>query len=67
MSTPQSALLDWNLSRVTRVAVSVVAVFLAFRLTDEFLPGLGMAIILAIVIDIPWWLHTRYVAQSKGE
>lgn len=67
MSTPQSVLLDWNLSRVTRLVISVVAVVLALRLTDDFLPGLGMAIVLAIVLDIPWWLHTHYVAQSKGE
>lgn len=54
MSTMQSAFLNWNLSRITRIIKSAVAVFLALRLTDGFLLGLGVAVVLAIVLDIPW-------------
>jgi len=61
----QSALLNWNLRRVTRVVVSSIAVFLAFRLTDGFLLGLGVAVALAIVIDVPWWLRNRYVTRDE--
>jgi len=60
MSPLRSALLDWDLNRVTRIAVSAVAVFLAFRLTDGFLPGLGVAVVLAVALDVPWWLYDRF-------
>jgi len=56
MAALQSALLNWNPLRVTRVIVSIVAVSLAFRVTDEMVLGLGVAIGLAMVLDIPWWL-----------
>lgn len=56
MSTLQSA---------SRLAVSVVAVFLALRLTDDFVTGLGLAVMMAIVLDIPWWLYKRYTTQSE--
>lgn len=53
MSTMQSALLGLNLSRVTRLVVSIVAIFIALRLTDDFFTGLGVAVVLVIVLDIP--------------
>jgi Sec-independent protein secretion pathway component TatC len=63
MSTLRSVLLNWNLNRVTRVAVSGAAVFLAIRVTDGLLMGLGVAVVLAMMLDIPWWLYDRS-AQS---
>jgi Sec-independent protein secretion pathway component TatC len=63
MFTLRSVLLNWNLNRVTRAAVSGAAVFLAIRVTDGFLMGLGVAVVLAMVLDIPWWLYDRS-AQS---
>ena len=67
MSTLQSALLDWDVSRITRVVMSGTAVFLAFRVTDEFLVGLGAAVVFAVVLDIPWWLYNRHTTQSTDE
>jgi len=64
MSPLRSALLDWDLNRVTRVAISVVAVFVALRLTDGFLSGLGVAVVLAAVLDVPWWLSERYGTRT---
>ena len=64
MSPIQSALLNWDLSRITRVVVSAVAVFLTLRLTDGFLLGVGVAVVLAIVLDMPWWLYSRYAARN---
>lgn len=65
MSALRFALLDWNLNRVTRVAVSGIVVFLAIRLTDGFLVGLGVAVALALVLDVPWWLYDRYAQSDK--
>ncbi|SFL46781.1 hypothetical protein SAMN04487950_3903 [Halogranum rubrum] len=67
MSTLQSALLDWNLSRIIRVVISGTAVFLAFRVTDEVLVGLGAAVAFAMVLDIPWWLYNRHTTQSADK
>jgi len=61
----QSVLIEWNLRRVSRVVVSAIAVFLALRLTDGFVLGLGVAVVLAILLEIRWWLHRRYVAQNE--
>jgi len=60
-----SALRDWPPSRITRIAVSAVAVFLAPRLTDGFLTGVGTAVGLAVALDVPWWLYGRYVARDE--
>ncbi|SIS01461.1 hypothetical protein SAMN05421752_107139 [Natronorubrum thiooxidans] len=65
MSALRSALFDWNLNRVARVAVSGIAVFLAIRLTDGLLVGLGVAVALAMVLDVPWWLYDRYAQSDK--
>jgi Sec-independent protein secretion pathway component TatC len=65
MSALRSALFDWGLNRATRVAVSCIAVFLAIRLTDRLLVGLGVAVALAMILDVPWWLYDRYT-QSDG-
>lgn len=60
MSALWSAFFEWNLNRVARVAVSCIAVVLAIRLTDGLLVGLGVAVVLALVLDVPWWLYDRY-------
>ena len=65
MSMLRSVLLDWNLNRVTRVAVSGAAVFLAIRVTDGLLTGLVLAIVLATVLDIPWWLYDRFTQPDE--
>ncbi len=65
MSALRSAFFDWNLNRVVRVAVSVTAVFLATRLTDGLLVGLGVVVALAMVLDVPWWLYDRYAQSDK--
>ena len=65
MSALRSALFDWKLNRVARVAVSGIAVFLAIRLTDGLLVGLGVAVALAMVLDVPWWLYDRYAQSDK--
>jgi uncharacterized membrane protein len=67
MSTLQSALPDWNLSRTIRVTISGTAVFLAFRVTDKILVGLGVAVVFAMVLDIPYWLYNRHTTQSADE
>lgn len=61
MSALRSALFDWNLNRVASVAVSGTAVFFAVRITDGLLVGIGVAVALAVVLAVPWWLHDRYV------
>ncbi|RZV06490.1 hypothetical protein SAMN05192552_105311 [Natrinema hispanicum] len=65
MSALPSALFDWNLNRVVRVAVSGIAVFLAIRLTDGLLVGLGVAVALALVLNVPWWMYDRYAQSDK--
>ncbi|SDD85205.1 hypothetical protein SAMN05192552_10586 [Natrinema hispanicum] len=65
MSALRSALFDWNLNRVVRVAVSGIAVFLAIRLTDGLLVRLGVAVALALVLDVPWWMYDRYAQSDK--
>jgi uncharacterized membrane protein len=65
MSALRSAMLNWNLNRVMRVAVSSIAVFLAIHLTDRLLVGLGVAVVLAMVLDVPWWLYDRYAQSDK--
>ena len=65
MFTLRSVLLDWNLNRVTRVAMSGAAVFLAIRVTDGLLTGLVLAIVLATVLDIPWWLYDRFTQPDE--
>ncbi len=65
MSALRSALFDWNPNRVARVAVSGIAVFLAIRLTDGLLVGLGVAVALAMVLDVPWWLYDQYAHSDK--
>ncbi len=61
----QSALFNWNLERLTRIGGSAVAVFLALRLTDGFAMGVAVAVVLAMVLDIPWWLYRR--SAERGE
>ena len=61
----QSALFEWNPRRVSRVAVSAAAVFLAGRLTDDFVLGLGAVVVLAMLLDVPWWLHHRFAARTE--
>lgn len=64
MPTLHSTLLSWNLSRLIRIVIGGTAVFFSFRVTDEFLVGLSVAIVLAMVLDIPWWLYNRHTTQS---
>ena len=53
MPTLRSTLLSWNLSRLIRIVIGGTAVFFSFRVTDEFLVGLSVAIVLALaLIDI---------------
>jgi len=65
MSALRSAFFDWNLNRVVRVALSGIAVFLAIRLTDGLLVGLGVAVVLALVLDVSWWMYDRYAQSDK--
>jgi tRNA A37 threonylcarbamoyltransferase TsaD len=44
--------------------VSAVAVFVAPRLTEGFLPGVGVAVALAVVLDVPWWVVNRYSGRA---
>jgi predicted PurR-regulated permease PerM len=67
MSALQPALLKWNLSRILRVVITGTAVFLSFRVTDDVLVGLGVAVVLAMVLDIPWWLYNRRTTQSTDK
>lgn len=62
-----SALPDRFLSWIRRVAASAVAVFVALRLTDEFITGLGAAVVLAVALDLPWWLYDRLGVRSEHE
>jgi Flp pilus assembly protein TadB len=64
MPTLQSALLNWNPSRLIRVVISGTAVFFSLRVTDEVLVGLSVAVVLAMVLDIPWWLYNRHTTRS---
>jgi predicted PurR-regulated permease PerM len=66
MSTLQSALLNWNPSRLIRVIIGGTAVFFSLRVTDEFLVGLTVAVVLAVVLDIPWWLYNRHTQSADG-
>ena len=54
--TPQ---LDSSLYRAIRIAISGIAVFLALQLKDDFLVGVGLAVTLAVMLDILWWLYER--------
>jgi len=59
MSALQSVLLDWDVSRVYRVITAGLAIYLSLRITDGFLSGLGLVIVLAIVLEIPWEVAKR--------
>ena len=59
MNSLWTAQVDSSLSRVVRIAISGIVVFLASQFTDKLFVGLGMAVTLAVMFDIPWWLYER--------
>jgi hypothetical protein len=59
MTALRSILFEWDLSRVVRVAVSGVAITIALRVTDDPVIGLGVASVLAVALDIPWYVYSR--------
>ncbi|OLZ42094.1 hypothetical protein A6E15_14445 [Natrinema saccharevitans] len=66
MSALRAVLFEWDLNRVTRIAVSALAVFLAQRVTDDFLTGLGATIVFLVVLSIPWEVTERFPGRSDG-
>ncbi|WP_080510859.1 hypothetical protein [Halorubrum californiense] len=64
MSALQSALLNWNSSRIITAVIAGTAVFLASQVTDGVLLEFGVAVVLAMVLDIPWWLYNHHTTQS---
>ncbi|ELY38445.1 hypothetical protein [Natronorubrum tibetense] len=64
MSALRSALLEWNADRVSRILVAGLAVYLAARVTDEVLVGLGAAVLFAVVLDLSWTIANRVGSES---
>ncbi|PHQ47704.1 hypothetical protein DJ68_00415 [Halorubrum sp. C3] len=65
MSVLRPGPFSWNPDKVARVAVSGIAVFVAVRVTDRLLIGLGVAVALAMTLDIPRWLYNRYTRSEE--
>ncbi|QCW04599.1 hypothetical protein [Natrinema pallidum] len=59
MSALRTALLEWNLSRISWVLRTALAVFLARRVTDGFLTGLGAALLFLFVLALAWEAVSR--------
>ncbi|WP_408959678.1 hypothetical protein [Natrinema sp. 74] len=64
MSAVRSVLLEWDWNRVARVVVSGLAVFLALRLTDGFVTGLGATFLFLAVFTVPWEIADRLLDRS---
>ena len=65
MSVLRSALLEWDADRVSRVLVAALAVYLATRVTDDFLVGLGAVVLFAALFDGVRILTTRLAGPSR--
>lgn len=66
MSALRSALLECA-DRIGRILVAGVAVFLAMRLTEGFLVGLGATVAIAAVLNVLRWGAGRFVERSADE
>ena len=66
MAGLRSALLEWDWNRVARVIVSGLAVFLALRLTDGFVTGLGATFLFLFLFTVPWEIATRLLDRLRA-
>ncbi|MFC6767903.1 hypothetical protein [Natrinema soli] len=65
MSALRAVLFEWDLSRIARILVSGLAVFLALRVTDGFLTGLGATLLFLFVLTLPWEMANRLSDRSS--
>ncbi|MFA9503224.1 hypothetical protein ACERIM_10620 [Natrinema sp. H-ect1] len=65
MSALRDALFEWDLNRVARIGCSALAVFLARRVTDDVLIGLGAMVVFLVVLSIPWDIAERLANRSR--
>ncbi len=65
MSALRAALFEWDLNRATRIAVSALAVFLALRVTDGVVAGLGATMVFLVLLSIPWEIAERFADRSR--
>ncbi|QCS43941.1 hypothetical protein [Natrinema versiforme] len=65
MSALRSVLLEWDLNRISRILVAGLAVFLARRVTDGFLTGLGATLLFLFVLAVAWEAAKRIVGGSS--
>ncbi len=65
MTVLRSALLEWDLTRAARIVTSGLAVFLALRVTNGFVAGIGATLLFLFVLTIPWEVADRLIDLSN--
>ncbi|MFB1063494.1 hypothetical protein [Natrinema sp. H-ect4] len=59
MSALRAVLFEWDLSRIARILGTGLAAFLALRVTDGLLTGLGATLLFLFVLTLPWEMANR--------
>ncbi|SEQ91935.1 hypothetical protein SAMN04489841_2736 [Natrinema salaciae] len=62
----RTALLEWDLNRVTRVATAGLGVFFALHLTDGFVTEIGATFLFLSVFSVLWEIADRLLGRSFG-
>ncbi|WP_137290107.1 hypothetical protein [Natronorubrum halophilum] len=66
MSALRPALLEWDADRIVRILVAGVSVFLAVRVTDGVLVGLGAAVLFTVAFNCLWEIATRIGGRFRA-
>ncbi|WP_121742844.1 hypothetical protein [Natronorubrum halophilum] len=66
MSALGTALLEWDADRIVRILVAGVSVFLAVRVTDSVLVGLGAAVLFVVAFNCLWVIATRIRGRLRA-
>jgi len=56
---PRAVLFERDLSRIARILGTGLAAFLALRVTDGLLTGLGATLLFLFVLTLPWEMANR--------
>ncbi|ELY65006.1 hypothetical protein [Natrinema versiforme] len=66
MSALRSALLEWDRNRISRVLLAGLAVFLARRVTDGVVTGVGATFLFLFGLALAWEAMKRLFGDSCG-